>query len=193
MPRINNEEFYKSAIKKYGLSARGVHWISETNQQIRFDILLKMLPDALYDYDIVDAGCGFGDFYLWMQKKDKLPQKYIGIDALENMVNIASQKTSQKILKIDICKEKLLKADFYVCSGAMNTLENFETHLFIQNCYSHSRCGFIFNILHGDKKSDTYNYMTTSQIQNIAKNLNVQKVEILQGYLNSDITVGFFK
>jgi hypothetical protein len=56
-----------------------------------------------------------------------------------------------------------------------------------------SKAGFIFNILHGDKKSPTYNYFSTSQLESIASELNVGHLKIKQGYLEDDITVGFFK
>ena len=193
MPKINNKQFYKSSIKKYGNSAKGVQWNSESTQQIRFDIILNMLPDDLYNFTLVDAGCGFGDFYEWMHKNNKTPLKYIGIDALDEMVKIASKNTSQEIIMADICKDTLVKADYYICSGAMNILEQFETHLFIQNCYNSCKYGFIFNILHGDTQSKTYNYVTTSTIKKIAKSLNVKTMKIKTGYLENDITVAFLK
>ena len=193
MPRIDNEQFYKSAIKEHGITAKGVQWISKKNQYTRFSIILKMLPKDLNNISIVDAGCGFGDLYIWMKKQNKVPAKYTGIDLLEDMVNIASKRTKQEIFKADICKDRLIEADYYICSGAMNILERFETYLFMQNCYNHSKYGFIFNILHGDKNSETYNYTTTFQIKNIAKDLKIKKVKMLSGYLDKDITIGFFK
>ena len=193
MPRINNEQFYKSAIKKYGTTAKGVHWNSQNSQEIRFKTILKMLPNDLHNYTLADAGCGFGDFYIWMQNQDNIALDYIGLDSLDSMVEVASKNTSQKIIKADICKDKLVEADYYICSGAMNILDKFETHLFIQNCYNSSKYGFVFNILHGDKESKTYNYVTTEQIKTIAKYLKIKTVKINVGYLKNDITIAFFK
>ncbi len=193
MPRIDNEKFYKSSIKKYGLSAKGVQWNSLSSQKIRFEIILKMLPKDLHNYTLVDAGCGFGDFYNFLKSKNQLPLKYIGIDTLDEMVQIASKKTSQKIIKADICKDKLIEADYYICSGAMNILDKFETHLFIQNCYNHSKKGFIFNILYGDKESDIYNYMTLLKIKDIARYLELEELKIKTRYLKNDITIAFIK
>ena len=193
MPRINNEQFYKSAIKKYGTSAQGVHWNSQNSQEIRFKTILKMLPDDLHNYTLADAGCGFGDFYIWMQNQDNIALDYIGLDSLESMVEVASKNTSQKIIKADICKEKLVEADYYICSGAMNILDKFETHLFIQNCYKSARKAFIFNVLYGDKESETYNYLNKKTIEAIANKLNVKKVIYKEGYLKNDITVMFIK
>ena len=193
MPRIDSEKFYTSAIEMHGTSAKGVNWTSKQTQEIRFDMLLKLLPDDISTMGIVDAGCGFGDFYNYMYKKKKIPKQYIGIDSLIDMYSIASDNTGCEILIADICKDTLPSASFYACSGALNVLNTFETHLFIANCYKASKEGFIFNALHGDKQSETYNYLTTAKIQEIAKELHVREVKFLDGYLEDDITVGFFR
>ncbi len=193
MPRIDNEKFYTSAIQNHGVSAKGVNWHSKKSQTIRFDTILKMLPSKLEAFSIVDAGCGFGDFYLYLQKNKNLPKNYIGIDSVTEMYSIASQRTGCEILIADICTDSLISSDYYVCSGAMNVLNSFETHLFIRNCYEASKIGFIFNILHGDKESQTYNYLSTSQIQDIASDLGVKTITMRSGYLEDDISVGFFK
>jgi len=192
MPRVDNEKFYTSAINMHGVTPKGVNWNSKNSQEIRFKMILQMLPFNLKEFSIVDAGCGFGDFYTYALKKKK-EFTYIGIDALSDMYSIASEKTGCEILVADICTEDIPKASYYVCSGAMNTLERFETHLFIRKCYEASKKGFIFNILHGDKKSQTYNYFTTAQIHEIANDLKVKKVILRDDYLDADITVGFFK
>ncbi len=193
MPRINSEKFYTSAIEVHGTSPKGVNWASKENQLLRFDAILELLPKELSSYFIADAGCGFGDFYTYMNKKKKAPQKYIGIDSLLDMYSIASENTGCEIINTDICKDKLPNADYYICSGALNVLTKFETHQFIQNCYNSSKYGFIFNALHGDRESETYNYLTTREIEEIAKGLNVKEIVYKDGYLENDITVGFFR
>jgi len=191
MPKIDSEKFYTSAIEKFGTTARGVNWASKQNQQIRFLEILKLLPQDLSNYTLVDAGCGFGDFYKFLEKKKRLPKSYIGIDSVTDMCSIASNSTAQEILNLDIVKEKLPVADFYVCSGAVNVLTPFETHLFLKNCYSSTRIAFIFNALHGEKESETYNYLTTNKIESIADTLQVQECILRDAYLENDITVRF--
>ena len=193
MPRIDNEKFYTSAIELYGTTAKGVNWHSKRTQEIRFNIILDLLPKNINDFSIVDAGCGFGDLYLYMLKKKKEPKNYIGVDTVIDMYSIASEHTGKEIIIADITKDKLPQADFYVCSGAMNVLNEFETHLFIQNCFSTCRVGFVFNILYGEKDSETYNYLTKDEIINIASSLHVEHIEFKEDYLSNDITVGFFK
>jgi len=193
MPRIDNEKFYTSAIDIHGVSAKGVNWNSKESQNLRFEMILEMLPKDLSSQTIADAGCGFGDFYLYAKKKKHFIKKYIGIDSVLDMYSIASKRTGCEIVLADISKDKIPSASYYICSGAMNVLNAFETHLFMRNCYEASEIGFIFNILHGDKKSQTYNYLTTSQITNIASNIGVTNIKIKDDYMKNDITVGFFK
>lgn len=193
MPKVDNKTFYSSAIEKYGVTAKGVNWYSKESQKLRFDIILDMLPQDLSGYSIADAGCGFGDLYLYMIKKKKTPKEYIGIDSLDEMYAIALNNTGCEIIVADICKDLLPCKDFYVCSGAMNVLESFETHLFIRNCFSSCGIGFIFNVLHGEKNSPTYNYMTTKEITQIAQDLGVKSVFLRDDYMDDDITVLFLK
>ena len=199
MAKIDNRTFYLTAIQKHGITAKGVNWHSKESQKTRFDIILEMLPKDMSSYSIADAGCGFGDLYLYMLKKKRAPKEYIGIDALVDMYSIASERTGCEIVIADICTtqmrgtDELPKADFYICSGAMNVLESFETYLFIRNCFDSCRVAFIFNVLWGEKKSETYNYMSTTQIEQIAKDLGVKNVVMRNDYMQDDITVCFFK
>lgn len=193
MPKIDNKKFYNSAIEMYGTSAKGVNWASSSSQKLRFKVILEMLPKDISQYSLLDAGCGFGDFYTYLEKKDKLPKKYIGVDSLQEMYSIASNTTGCEILIADIIKEEIPSADFVVCSGALNTLKRSETVEFIHNCLSASKIGFIFNILHGDKKSETYNYFNTTDLEQIAEALHVKNYLFKDDYMDGDITVGLFK
>lgn len=193
MPLIDSEKFYKTSIKTHGISAKGLNWNSKESQEIRFDVILDILPDDLTQISIADAGCGFGDFYLYLMQNNTPIKRYIGIDSLDEMCKIASIRTDCEIIQADICTDMLPDADFYICSGAMNVLNKFETYQFISNCYDTSKKGFIFNILYGDKDSVTYNYFSMNKLKQIAKALKVKKMKTTQNYLDYDITVAFLK
>ncbi len=170
-----------------------MRWNSKKTQLVRFDNLLSLLPGDLREKTLCDAGCGFGDLHGYLAKKGLLPREYTGIDTLETMCAIASKKTGKKIIRANICHETIPKADFYLCSGAMNTLHPYEAFLFIKNCFDASKEGFVFNILHGEKQSGIYNYLSTRRLEQIAKDLNVAKTVSQTGYLPNDITVMFYK
>jgi SAM-dependent methyltransferase len=189
MSRAKNETFYTASLKKYGLTCKALHWNSTQSQEIRFKVLLSLLEDEISACKIVDIGCGFGDLYHFMNPK---PLEYIGIDVMQEMVEEAKKRTVCEILHLDALYDELPLSDYYFCSGAMNILQKFETYLFIQNCFSASQKGFIFNILEGDDESLVYNYFKEKEIKTLAKQLGAKCV-IKKGYMQRDMSVGFFK
>lgn len=186
MSRIDNEEFYTAAIKKHGESSKGVHWNSTYSQEKRFEVLLSCIEDE--DFSLVDAGCGFGDLYFYLLKKEVSFGSYTGVDMSPSMIKIAKEKTGCEIVECDICRDELPRADYYLCSGAMNILSRFDTYLFIQNCYKASRKGFVFNILMGEDDSLVYNHFYPNELQKLFDELGAE-VLIKKGYLKHDFTV----
>ena len=130
MPRINNKDFYNASIQKYGFQPKGVHWNSKQSQHTRFHIIKDFIPN-INASGIVDAGCGFGDLYIFLNKQVSLPNRYTGIDCEEKMVEIAKLRIKQDILKKDILKDILPEEDYYISSGALNILTNEYTFIFI--------------------------------------------------------------
>ncbi len=187
MPRIDNDRFYKASLKKYGVNAKGVNWNSQYSQIKRFEIIYNLLKPDFPKNTIVDAGCGFGDFYLYLKEREK-NFRYIGLDILFENIEIAKERTNQKIVQKDILSESIPKADFYIASGSMNIMNRFETWLFIRRCFDHSKKGFIFNLLKGREQKGAFNYFLPREIKKFAKNLPC-KIEIVEGYLDNDFTI----
>lgn len=186
MSRIDNEKFYTAAIKKHGETPKGVHWNSKHSQEKRFEILTSFIEDE--NFSLVDAGCGFGDLYFYMQKKNINCRSYTGLDLSPSMVKITQEKTLCEVFEKDICRDLLPEADYYLCSGAMNILSRFDTFLFIRNCYAASKKGFVFNLLMGEDDSLVYNHFYPQELQNLFDDLGA-KISIKKGYLPHDFTV----
>jgi SAM-dependent methyltransferase len=186
MPRINNDKFYKNALKKYGSNAKGLNWHDEHSQLKRFEIIRDILEPELKDKNlIIDAGCGFGDLYLYLSD---LNINYIGYEILDEFIEVAKDKTKQEIYKKDILTDTLDKADFYIASGSMNILSRFETFLFIERCFNMSKIGFIFNLPYGKDESKSFNYFLPQEIKHFAKKFDCE-VSTISGYLPNDFTV----
>lgn len=191
MNRIDNYRFYASGIIEHGLTPKGLRWHSKHSQQIRFNQLLSLLPNTVIS--VVDAGCGFGDLYHYLhQRTDKSIEKYIGLDSLDMMVHEASIRTGQTIMQCDILYDPLPKAEYYLCSGALNILTQDGAFLFIERCFHASMRGLIFNFLEGDTESKTYNYLREESIRELAKRLNA-KVVFRRNYYQKDCTAAFYK
>ena len=181
----NNTQFYKRVIKRYGISARGVHWNCEESQYLRFEILTNFIKNNIKDYVIVDAGCGFGEYYNYLYDNDLMPKEYIGIDCEEQMISPASKRfLNTKFVLKNILEDKLPAADYYICSGAMNTLDEKEVLTFIKRSYKASKKGFIFNFL----KEDLLSNVSMNTVLSFCKTI-CSKINIKDNYLENDISI----
>ncbi|WP_310439718.1 class I SAM-dependent methyltransferase [Sulfuricurvum sp.] len=190
MSHITNTKFYHQAIAKHGYTPQGLRWHSKTSQKVRFHQILSLLPSNTAS--IVDAGCGFGDLYHYLQQHGRRSIRYSGLDALELMVTEARNRTSQGIYQCDILTDPLLEGEFYVCSGALNILDKKESFRFIERCFHASSRGFIFNFLEGEEYSRIFNYLSVAQIEKLGKKLNARLV-FKRHYYERDCTVAFYK
>lgn len=188
MPRIDNASFYENAIKRYGCTAKGLNWNSKMSQQLRFAVLHELLGDDIVTCKLIDAGCGFGDFYLFLQQKGCLPRKYIGYDMVDEMLFVAKKRTKQAFYKCDILSHPLESADFYVASGSMNILSRFETFLFIRRCFEASTKGFIFNLLKGEDEEGNFNYFLPHEIEAYVADFGCEVI-VREDYMDGDFTV----
>jgi len=186
--RIGNEfnhQFYENAIKTHGISHLGVHWLSKYTQYKRFEVLTYFIKDHIKESTIVDAGCGFGEYYVYLEKNELLPNKYIGVDIEDQMIKLSKKRLSNiEFHKQDILSQELIKADYYICSGAMNILKKEEMFTFIHKCFEASKKGFAFNLL----KEDSLNMVSVDDITSFCKKI-CKKISIQDNYLQNDISI----
>jgi SAM-dependent methyltransferase len=189
--RIDNRRFYHDAILDFGYTVKALRWHSQESQEIRFDQLLALLPPDTAS--IVDAGCGFADLYPYIKKYGKHHPEYIGLDALESMVEEAKRRTEgAEVFACDVLNDPLPEGEFYLCSGALNTLTPIGALQFIERCFHASSRGIIFNFLEGNKVSKTFNYLPAERIARLGEKLGA-KVVFRRNYYEHDCTAAFYK
>ena len=187
MARVDQKEFYQNNYETHGISAQGVAWDSTQTQKRRFSAILSCLGELKQD-TVVDAGCGFGDFYLYLKEKGNLPKSYVGLDLCTPMVEEAKVRTGCKIMQKDILSQSIPTADWYVASGSMNLLTQIETRIFIQRCFEKSRKGFVFNLLEGKEREGKFSYWKPHDMRKMCQSI-CDDVEIKEGYMDGDFTV----
>lgn len=192
MPRLDLTRFYLDSLASHGETAKGVQWMSTRTQELRFGVLRRLLPADLGDLTLVDAGCGFGDLYGYLLRTDDRPARYIGLDLMEPMVEVARRRTGCEIRLCDVLRDRLPDADYYLCSGAMNNLTREETWRFIRRCYDASRRGFVFNLLKGTDGPGSYNLQQPRDLAALAEELGAQ-ARLEEGYLSGDFSMAFLK
>jgi len=182
--KINNKEFYAKSIKQHGVSPLGVHWKNQDTQYKRFEILTDFIKHDITNSSIVDAGCGFGEYYKYLKEHNLLPKRYLGIDREASMVEKAKDRFDTNFLVLNILKEPLPKADYYLSSGALNILSIKEVDIFIENIYKASEKGVVFNFL----KGSTFNGISQVEVMEIAQQY-AQELYLKEGYLENDFTL----
>ena len=187
MARVDQKAFYQNNYDTHGISAQGVAWDNAQTQKKRFSAIVSCLGDIRQD-SLVDAGCGFGDFYLSLKEKGNLPKNYVGLDLCAPMVAEAKARTGCKILQKDILQQSIPIADWYVASGSMNLLTKIEARIFIQRCFEKSRKGFVFNVLEGREQEGNYSYWNAHDILTLCRTFT-NNVKIKEGYMEGDLTV----
>jgi SAM-dependent methyltransferase len=188
MPRIDVHSFYRDCLEKHGETAEGLHFQCADTQIARFRVLREYLPEDLTRLSLVDVGCGFGDLYHYLEQQGGAPGRYIGLDLHEHMVEVARRRTGCDILQGDVLHDPLPTADWYVSSGALNTLTKDETRLFIERCWAAASRGFVFNLLRGQDWSEIFNYRQPHEVESWAADLGAE-IAIADGYLHEDFTV----
>ena len=185
MAQKDNNEFYKKSIKKHGISAQGVHWNSDFSQYKRFEILSDFIRKDIKESSIIDAGCGFGEYYNYLFDNNLKPKSYLGIDCEDQMISLASRRfLNTSFEKQDILKDKLNFADYYICSGAMNILERDEIFIFIRKCFEASNKAFVFNFLKNDSLTNVKSFDIIGYCKTLSANM-----EIKENYLSNDFSI----
>ncbi len=186
MNNTTNKQFYENTINKYGVSAKGVHWKNQDTQYKRFEAISNFIKND--KSTLIDAGCGFGEYYKYLQLNNYKDINYIGYDCYIKMVDISKKRFQNIVFKHkDILNNDLEYADYYVCSGALNTLNKESIKLFIKRCFKYSKKAFIFNHLSQNSVSG----FTKDELINYAKTLS-SNIKVKDDYLENDFTIVIF-
>jgi len=192
MPRLDNGEFFEEQIEKYGLNPEGVNWGTQQSQYRRFEIIEDLIPD-MQDSSILDLGCGFGDFFIYLRDNSNLPESYKGADAVSAMVEKAKTRVPDAFV-LDFLEERIPSADYIVASGSLNVLTYPETRKVIQKAFEASRKAFIFNIMstHADFYEPGYNYFSPSEMIGYCMSFT-RRVILRSDYMTHDFTIKMWK
>ncbi len=186
------QEIFVDKLNRFGPNdARGVFWINETTQLVRYKIFSEI--GDLNKRRILDVGCGLGDFagYLKTRFNDF---DYEGFDVVPEMIEKAKIKYPQekfKLTEIDDYLEQVF--DYAFASGVFSIrLENYWEKYFsvIKKMYQITSKAVGFNMLSANyHKGD--NLFVVYQPEEIKKTCEdfAQRVELKMGYLPQDFTI----
>lgn len=149
---------YTDRYDKLGHSIGTLGWGSKEQQEYRFSIASSILP-CFKDKKILDIGCGFGDYFLYLEKNNFEIRSYLGIDINSNLIMEARKNIIRENVKFEVNNILIDKPNFDVESdcgfmfGILNfkfkeKMDNFEySKFFIKKAFSLVRESLVFDFI----------------------------------------------
>ena len=194
-----NLNHFSAKIAEHGQDVKALSWGSIYSQQIRFRILSEI--GDLNNRSLLDLGCGFGDFYLFLKEQNTHPRKYVGIDINPQMIAVARLRAPEVTFEIkDILGDEMNEKYDYVIASGIFGLEtpNWQavTENIISKMYQLSEIGIGVNFLSffttGKKFSNMHYAHPTDIIEFVCKNLS-NKIILRHDYRPNDFTLYIYK
>ena len=197
--------YYTEKVKTFGATPKGVDWNSEESQKLRFEQLLKVIPEK-DNFEILDYGCGYGSLYEFM--KDKYESfHYLGYDISQEMIEEARKRyginPGDNGENIRIFQRNLfhdVTFDYVIASGIFNvkldkTDKEWKAYITstLRKMNKLSDKGFAFNILtqYSDEEfmKDNLYYADPAYWFNFCKNNFSRHVALLHDYPLFEFTI----
>ena len=142
---------YREAVKAFGASFEATLWLSREMQARRFGVLTEMVDFT--GRVIVDAGCGLGDFAHFLEMCEVPYGRYVGLEALPEMVAAASARglAEAEFHVADFARGVHVflehEPDVIVFSGSLNTFERGAMLEVVERAFAGCRESVAFNFL----------------------------------------------
>ena len=148
---------YSERFEKFGPTAKGVFWASNTRQERRFSLILKEIKKISRNqsvFEIADIGCGYGSFadYL-IRNLDRTEFNYEGFDINSKFIEHCSRKFLEPNIRFNIGSRPLSEKTFVTMSGTYNLATTkdvalWEQYLFscLSECWAYAKTAMIFNL-----------------------------------------------
>lgn len=198
------DRYYTSALERHGPTARGADWNSAESQALRFDMLLRLLPEpgpaAAPAPSFNDYGCGYGALLDHLRRAGQ-DGAYCGFDVSAGMVAAARTLHGDREGAAFTGDEAgLLPADYTLASGTFNVKQDVDEATWrayvldtLERMRAVSRRGFAFNCLtaHADperRRADLF-YADPVELFEHCRRAFSRRVALLHDYPLFEFTV----
>lgn len=168
------------------------------SQKQRFDVLLTI--GDLCGKSILDVGCGFGDLYGEIQKRKYKISKYVGIDIVQEIIQVAKNRYTNISFKcIDFFKDNgVVEYDYVFGSGLFFLSGNdWEAYMLemIEKMFNVCKFGVGVNYLSSfSRNKDGFSYYANpDSVLKLIMNNITSKVILKHNYRVNDFTIFLYK
>lgn len=193
--------YYSEKILTHGETAAGVDWNGEDSQQLRFQVLSKVMPDIVDGtISVSDLGCGYAAYFDYLKKRN-FDFSYFGYDISLEMCNAAVARLSDSTDATIVCADSISEvSDYSIASGLFSVkLDAAEDAWFeyilktLENLSEQSSKGFSFNCLTKysdlDKMKDYLYYADPLVLFDLCKKRFSKNVALLHDYGLYEFTI----
>jgi SAM-dependent methyltransferase len=186
---------------KYGVTPKGAMWRNEERQQMRFELLMKLIaPEDLNGgISINDLGCGYGAFFDYLQNDPVMTAgRYFGYDISEKMIEAACSRIHDPRAHFQQSLVALVPADYSFACGPFNFKMDADDGLWgryvrdsLEDLWSKSSKGMAFNMLNVKyaRHQDGLFYADPLEYEDFCKTALSQNVTLLTDYDDEDWTI----
>lgn len=121
---MNNKsikKYYSDLISKHGNNWSIAGWGSKKSQEARFSIFCEHFK--ISGKNILDVGCGRGDFFGYLHNINNIPKSYTGIDIMKESIEFGKENyVDANFVHGDLLQigDSLPSVDYAVSSGVFN-------------------------------------------------------------------------
>jgi len=194
---LKYKDYFERSYAEHGESIKTVGWNAKSQRQ-RFEVLCQI--GDLEGKNILDVGCGFGDFYDFLGKENISIGGYVGVDISERFINIARKRhPAIRLFCADILDfQSLVRIDYSFASGIFFLCDlRWEEH-FIAVCRKLLRIsdvGIGFNLLsvYSEKNDSGQHFARPWKILKLVMEKISLKVVLRHDYRSNDFTIYVYK
>jgi SAM-dependent methyltransferase len=109
---------YQDKRTRFGVGSPGALGWTKEEQLLRFEQFTRVFDFS--NKTVLDVGCGFGDFHLWLLSRGIEPSQYIGVDLLEENIEYAKDQVPGVFVTGDFLALPFPSVDIALLSGTLN-------------------------------------------------------------------------
>ncbi|MFA5724236.1 MAG: methyltransferase domain-containing protein [Candidatus Pacearchaeota archaeon] len=185
---------HENRLQRLGPSTNVV-WSSPEVQKFRFTELLKL--GDFTDKKILDIGCGFGSFLDFIKEHGQIPERYIGIDLSEKMLEESRKQHPEEFFELRNVRVDPFDTDVFdygIASGIFaNDHNNWDDHVIeiLKSILNSCKLGIGVNFLHEHMSyiGGGLHYDNPNRVVDMLGKALDAKIELLDNPEDNDFTL----
>ncbi|MEL0107186.1 MAG: class I SAM-dependent methyltransferase [Rhodospirillaceae bacterium] len=192
---------YDYQLDKCGINAKGAMWRSKDRQQMRFELLTKLIvPEDLNGgISINDLGCGYGALFEYLRDDPVMQDsQFYGYDISEKMIEACESRIQDSRAQFYQSLVALVPADYSFACGPFNFIMEVDQKLWLKyvqeslkDLWSKSLKGLAFNMLNVNyhRQQEGLYYADSGDFETFCKNELSENVTLMTDYDDEEWTI----